>query len=82
MALFLGSSYIYPRSAPQPIREEYLLTGKRPLTSGTRFAEIAGIKMCQFYRKQHGFKAISVMPTNLYGPATILIFRALTFYLH
>ena len=67
--LFLGSSCIYPRSAPQPIREEYLLTGELEATNEWyAIAKIAGLKMCQAYRKQHGFKAISVMPTNLYGP--------------
>lgn len=67
--LFLGSSCIYPRLCPQPIREEYLLTG--PLESTNEpyaLAKIAGIRMCQAYRKQYGFDAISVMPTNLYGP--------------
>ncbi|MBV9343652.1 MAG: GDP-L-fucose synthase [Gammaproteobacteria bacterium] len=67
--LFLGSSCIYPREAPQPLREEALLTG--PLESTNEayaVAKIAGIKMCQAYRRQHGFNAISLMPTNLYGP--------------
>jgi GDP-L-fucose synthase len=67
--LFLGSSCIYPRDCPQPIREEYLLTG--PLESTNEWyavAKIAGIKLCQAYRRQHGFDAISAMPTNLYGP--------------
>ncbi|MEO5376333.1 MAG: GDP-L-fucose synthase [Magnetococcus sp. DMHC-6] len=67
--LFLGSSCIYPRAAAQPMREEYLLTG--PLESTNEWyaiAKMAGIKMCQAYRKQFGFSAISVMPTNLYGP--------------
>lgn len=66
---FLGSSCIYPRLAPQPIREDSLLTG--PLESTNEWyaiAKIAGIKMCQAYYKQYGFNAISVMPTNLYGP--------------
>jgi nucleoside-diphosphate-sugar epimerase len=66
---FLGSSCIYPRLAPQPIREDSLLTG--PLESTNEWyavAKIAGIKMCQAYHKQYGFNAISVMPTNLYGP--------------
>jgi GDP-L-fucose synthase len=67
--LFLGSSCIYPRLAPQPIREEYLLTGElEPTNEWYAIAKIAGIKMCQAYSKQHGFKAISLMPTNLYGP--------------
>lgn len=67
--LFLGSSCIYPRDCPQPIREEYLLSGTLE-TSNDAYAtaKIAGIKMCQAYRRQHGFDAISVMPTNLYGP--------------
>jgi GDP-L-fucose synthase len=66
---FLGSSCIYPRLAPQPIREDSLLTG--PLESTNEWyaiAKIAGVKMCQAYHKQYGFNAISVMPTNLYGP--------------
>jgi GDP-L-fucose synthase len=66
---FLGSSCIYPRLAPQPITEDSLLTG--PLESTNRWyaiAKIAGITMCQAYAKQHGFNAISLMPTNLYGP--------------
>jgi GDP-L-fucose synthase len=66
---FLGSSCIYPRLAPQPIHEDSLLTG--PLESTNEWyaiAKIAGIKMCQAYHKQYGFNAISVMPTNLYGP--------------
>jgi len=67
--LFLGSSCIYPRGCPQPIREEYLLTGPLELTNEWYvIAKIAGIKMCQAYRKQYGFNAISLMPTNLYGP--------------
>lgn len=66
--LFLGSSCIYPKFAPQPIREEYLLTGElEPTNDAYAVAKIAGIKMCQAYRKQYGFSAISVMPTNLYG---------------
>jgi len=67
--LFLGSSCIYPRDCPQPIKEEYLLTG--PLESTNAWyavAKIAGLKMCQAYRKQYGFDAICAMPTNLYGP--------------
>ena len=67
--LFLGSSCIYPRSCPQPIREEYLLTGPlEPTNEWYAIAKIAGIKLCQALRKQHGFDAISMMPTNLYGP--------------
>ncbi len=67
--LFLGSSCIYPKLAPQPMPESCLLTG--PLESTNEWyaiAKIAGIKMCQAYRKQYGFDAISAMPTNLYGP--------------
>jgi GDP-L-fucose synthase len=67
--LFLGSSCIYPKFAHQPIREEYLLTGElEPSNEAYAIAKIAGIKMCQAYRKQYGFAAISLMPTNLYGP--------------
>lgn len=67
--LFLGSSCIYPREAPQPIREEALLTGPLEQTNeGYALAKIAGIKLCQAYREQHGCDFISVMPTNLYGP--------------
>jgi GDP-L-fucose synthase len=66
---FLGSSCIYPKLAPQPIREEYLLTGPlEPTNEWYAIAKIAGIKLCQAYRRQHGFNAISLMPTNLYGP--------------
>lgn len=67
--LFLGSSCIYPRMAPQPIREEYLLTGPlEPTNEPYAIAKIAGIKMCDAYRSQYGCNFISVMPTNLYGP--------------
>jgi GDP-L-fucose synthase len=67
--LFLGSSCIYPKFAPQPIREDSLLTGPlEPTNEWYAIAKIAGIKMCQAYRKQYGFAAISLMPTNLYGP--------------
>ncbi len=67
--LFLGSSCIYPRLAPQPMREEYLLTGPlEPTNQWYAVAKIAGIKQCQAYRRQHGFNAIALMPTNLYGP--------------
>ncbi len=67
--VFLGSSCIYPRLAPQPMKEEYLLTGPlEPTNEWYAIAKIAGIKMCQAYRKQYGFDAISLMPTNLYGP--------------
>ncbi|MCL2123565.1 MAG: GDP-L-fucose synthase [Desulfovibrionaceae bacterium] len=67
--LFLGSSCIYPKLCPQPIKEEYLLTGPlEPTNEGYALAKIAGIRMCQAYRRQYGFDAISAMPTNLYGP--------------
>jgi len=67
--LFLGSSCIYPRDCPQPMKEEYLLTGPlEPTNEPYAVAKIAGIKMCQAYNKQYGTKFISVMPTNLYGP--------------
>jgi GDP-L-fucose synthase len=66
---FLGSSCIYPRLTPQPIREEYLLTGElEPTNQWYAIAKIAGLKMTQAYHKQYGFRAISLMPTNLYGP--------------
>ena len=67
--LFLGSSCIYPKLAPQPIREQSLLTGPlEPTNEWYAIAKIAGLKMCRAYRRQHGFDAISAMPTNLYGP--------------
>ena len=67
--LFLGSSCIYPKMAPQPIKEEYLLTGPLEFTNEPyAIAKIAGIKMCDAYRAQYGCNFISVMPTNLYGP--------------
>ena len=67
--LFLGSSCIYPRLSPQPIKEEYLLTGLLEYTNEPyAIAKIAGIKMCEAYRDQYGCNFISVMPTNLYGP--------------
>ena len=66
---FLGSSCIYPKFAPQPMKEEHLLTGSlEPTNEWYAIAKIAGIKLCQAYRAQHGFDAISLMPTNLYGP--------------
>ena len=66
---FLGSSCIYPKLAPQPIREEYLLTGAlEPTNEAYAVAKIAGIELARAYRRQHGFHAISLMPTNLYGP--------------
>jgi GDP-L-fucose synthase len=67
--LFLGSSCIYPRDCPQPIKEEYFMTGPLEKTNDAyATAKIAGIKMCQSYNRQYGTKFISVMPTNLYGP--------------
>ena len=67
--VFLGSSCIYPKLAPQPIREDYLLTGPlEPTNEWYAIAKIAGVKMCQAMRREYGFKAISLMPTNLYGP--------------
>lgn len=67
--LFLGSSCIYPKLAPQPIKEEYLLTDKlEPTNQAYAISKIAGIITCQSYNKQHGTNFISVMPTNLYGP--------------
>ncbi len=67
--LFLGSSCIYPKMAPQPLKEEYLLTGElEPTNEPYAIAKIAGIKLCDAYRSQYGCNFISVMPTNLYGP--------------
>lgn len=67
--LFLGSSCIYPRLAPQPLKEEYLLTGELEVTNEAyAVAKIAGIRMCKHYNQQYGTNFISVMPTNLYGP--------------
>lgn len=67
--LFLGSSCIYPKLAPQPLKEEYLLTGElEPTNEPYAIAKIAGIKMCDAYRAQYGDNFISVMPTNLFGP--------------
>jgi GDP-L-fucose synthase len=67
--LFLGSSCIYPKFTSQPITEDQLMTGPlEPTNDAYAIAKIAGIKMCQAYRKQYGFNAISLMPTNLYGP--------------
>jgi len=66
--LFLGSSCIYPKFAPQPIKEEYLLTNSlEPTNEAYAIAKIAGIELCKFYRRQYGMDFISVMPTNLYG---------------
>ena len=67
--MFLGSSCIYPKMAPQPLKEEYLLTGLlEPTNEPYAIAKIAGLKMCEAYRDQYGCNYISVMPTNLYGP--------------
>jgi len=67
--LFLGSSCIYPKFTPQPMKEDHLLTGElEPTNEWYAIAKIAGIKMCQAYKKQYDFNAISLMPTNLYGP--------------
>lgn len=67
--LFLGSSCIYPRMAPQPLKEKYLLTGPlEPTNDAYAVAKIAGIKMCESYNRQFGTKYLAVMPTNLYGP--------------
>ncbi|WP_339221077.1 GDP-L-fucose synthase [Paenibacillus sp. FSL W7-1332] len=67
--LFLGSTCIYPKFAPQPLKEDYLLTGElEPTNEPYAIAKIAGIKMCQSYNRQYGSKFISVMPTNMYGP--------------
>jgi GDP-L-fucose synthase len=67
--LFLGSSCIYPKLAPQPLREDYLLTGAlEPTNEWYAIAKLAGLKMCQAYRRQYGFDAITLLPTNLYGP--------------
>jgi GDP-L-fucose synthase len=67
--LFLGSSCIYPRDCPQPIKEEYLLTGPLEQTNEPyAIAKIAGIKLCESYNRQYGTQYVSVMPTNLYGP--------------
>lgn len=67
--LFLGSSCIYPKLAPQPLKEEYLLTGELEVTNEAyAIAKIAGIRLCKHYNQQYGTNFISVMPTNLYGP--------------
>ena len=67
--LYLGSSCIYPRDCPQPIREDYLLSGRlEPTNEAYAIAKIAGIRLCQAYRRQYGCDFISAMPTNLYGP--------------
>ena len=66
---FLGSSCIYPRESKQPMKEEYMLTGPlEPTNEAYAIAKIAGLKMCEFYRRQYGFNAITIIPPNLYGP--------------
>jgi len=66
--VFVGSSCVYPRECPQPMREEFLLSGGlEPTNEGYAVAKIAGLKMCEFYYKQYGFRSIAVMPCNLYG---------------
>ncbi|MFW9964747.1 MAG: GDP-L-fucose synthase family protein [Candidatus Sifarchaeia archaeon] len=66
---FLGSSCIYPRESKQPMKEEYMLTGPlEPTNESYAIAKIAGLKMCEYYRKQYGFNAITIIPPNLYGP--------------
>ena len=67
--LFLGSACIYPKITSQPIKEEYLLEGKlEPTNEGYALAKIVGLKLCEYYKQQYGFNAISLMPVNLYGP--------------
>lgn len=67
--VFLGSSCIYPRQCKQPMKEEYLLTGKlEPTNEGYAIAKIAGLKMCEYYTRQYGFETLSLMPCNIYGP--------------
>lgn len=67
--VFIGSSCIYPKDCPQPMKEEYLLSGKlEPTNEGYAIAKIAGIKMLEAYYKQYGFKSVNLMPCNLYGP--------------
>lgn len=67
--MFLGSACIYPKVTPQPILEDYLLTAPlEPTNEGYALAKITGLRMCEYYRRQYGFNAISVMPANLYGP--------------
>jgi GDP-L-fucose synthase len=68
LLVFLGSSCIYPRECPQPIREEYLLTGPlEPTNEGYAIAKIAGLRMAQYYQKEYGMRSVAAMPTNLYG---------------
>jgi len=80
--LNFGSSCIYPKLAPQPLKEEYLLTGPlEPTNEPYAIAKIAAIKMCRYFNEQYGTNFISVMPTNLYGPGIILILKHLMFCL-
>ena len=66
---FIGSSCIYPKKCPQPIKEEYLLTGElEPTNEGYALAKIAGLRLVQYYKRQYGFNGINIMPCNLYGP--------------
>ena len=81
--LFLGSSCIYPKFAEQPIKEEMLLTGSlEPTNEWYAIAKITGIKLCEALRKQHDFDAISLMPTNLYGPGTTTTLKIVMYCLH
>ena len=67
--MFLGSSCIYPKECPQPMKEEYLLTGRlEPTNEGYALAKITGLKLLEYYKKQYGLDSISLMPCNLYGP--------------
>ena len=67
--VLLGSSCIYPRECPQPMREEYLLTGPlEPTNEGYALAKVAGLKLCEFYKRQYGFESVCPMPCNIYGP--------------
>ena len=76
--LFLGSSCIYPKHAPQPIREESLFTGPlEPTNEPYAIAKISGIELCEAYNRQHGTHFLSVMPTNLYGPMIIMTWSIL-----
>jgi GDP-L-fucose synthase len=79
--LFLGSSCIYPKLAPQPIKEEYLLTGPlEPTNRAYALAKIAGIEMCWSYNRQYGTRYLSAMPTNLYGPEDNFDLDTFTFF--
>ena len=80
--IFLGSSCIYPKFAKQPIKEEYLLSDSlEPTNQWYALAKISGIKLCEALRIQHGFDAISLMPTNLYGQEIIIILLIVMFCL-